>query len=57
MRVFLFDEGGSVITEYGLLVVVVALSLVVVLGLFRDEMWRKFMEIKSAIAGVSVRNG
>lgn len=57
MRVFLLDEGGSVITEYGLLVVVVALSLVVVLGLFRDEMWRKFMEIKSTIAGVTVRNG
>jgi len=57
MREFVLDEGGSVITEYGLLVVVVALSLVVVLGLFRDEMWRKFMEIKSAIAGVTIRGG
>lgn len=55
MRKLFFDDKGSVITEYGLLVVVVALSLVVILGLFRDEVWQKFAEIKSTVAGVKIR--
>lgn len=49
------NERGSVLTEYGLLVIIVALSLIVVLGLFRDELLKKFNEIRQEVAGVQVR--
>lgn len=47
-------EDGSIITEYGLLVVIVALSLIGVLGLFRDDLIKKFNEIRSEVSSVSV---
>ena len=55
MRNVLREERGSILTEYGLLLVIVALSLVAVLGLFRDDLIRKFNEIRSEVNSVSVR--
>lgn len=54
MAKLLWDEDGSVLTEYGLLVVIIALSLIVVLGLFRDTLKQKFQEIINSIQGVKV---
>ena len=48
------NERGSVLTEYGLLLVIIALSLVAVLGLFRDDLIGKFNEIRGEVAGVQV---
>jgi Flp pilus assembly pilin Flp len=52
---FLRNEKGSILTEYGLLLVIVALSLIAVLGLLRDDIAKKFTEIRSEISGVSVK--
>lgn len=49
------EERGSILTEYGLLLVVVALSLIAVMGLFRDTLISKFNEIRSEVAAVKVR--
>ena len=54
MRNVLREERGSILTEYGLLLVIVALSLVAVLGLFRDDLIRKFNEIRSEVNSVNV---
>ncbi len=54
MRNVLRRESGSILTEYGLLLVIIALSLVAVLGLFRDDLIRKFNEIRSEVNSVSV---
>lgn len=53
-REILKNEKGSILTEYGLLMVIVALSLIAVLGLFRDDLITKFTEIRSEIAAVKV---
>lgn len=53
-KITLKDEKGSILTEYGLLVVIVALSLIAVLGLFRDDLIAKFDEIRGEIAAVKV---
>jgi len=49
------NEKGSILTEYGLLLVIIALSLVAVLGLFRDDLIRKFNEIRAEVSSVSVK--
>ncbi len=54
MRKYFGNERGSIMTEYGLLLVIVALSLIAVLGLLRDDLIGKFDEIRSEVAGVSV---
>lgn len=55
MKRSLENENGSILTEYGLLLVIVALSLVAVLGLFRDEIAKKFTEIRAEITSVKVK--
>ncbi len=54
MRNVLTGERGSILTEYGLLLVIVALSLIGVLGLFRDDLITKFDEIRGEVAAVRV---
>ena len=54
MKGIMDDESGSILTEYGLLLVIVALSLIAVLGLFRNDLIRKFNEIRSEVNSVSV---
>jgi Flp pilus assembly pilin Flp len=54
MKGSLLDQRGSIITEYGILLVIVALSLVAVLGLFRDDLISKFNEIRGEVAAVKV---
>ena len=54
MRNALMGERGSIMTEYGLLLVIVALSLIGVLGLFRDDLIAKFDEIRGEVAAVRV---
>ena len=55
MKGILKAERGSILTEYGLLLVLVALSLIAVLGLFRDDLIGKFNEIRAEVKSVSVR--
>ena len=55
MRKIMSSETGSILTEYGLLLVIVALSLVAVLGLFRDDLTSKFNEIRAEVSGVSIK--
>lgn len=55
MRRVLKSETGSILTEYGLLLVIVVLSLVSVLGLFRDDLANKFNEIRAEVSGVTVK--
>lgn len=55
MARYLQDEKGSILTEYGLLLVLVAISLIAVLGLFRDDLAKKFTEIRSEVNSVSVK--
>jgi Flp pilus assembly pilin Flp len=45
------DQDGSVLVEYGLLVVLVAIGLIVTLTAFRETIIGKFNEIKDSIAG------
>lgn len=54
MKRMMNDESGSILTEYGLLLVIVALSLIAVLGLFRNDLIKKFNEIRFEVNGVSV---
>ena len=54
MRNKLNSERGSILTEYGLLLVIVAISLIGVLGLFRDDLIGKFNEIRGEVAAVKV---
>jgi len=54
MKSVLRNESGSILTEYGLLLVIVALSLIAVLGLFRNDLIKKFNEIRGEINSVSV---
>ncbi len=54
MKKILRDQQGSILTEYGLLLVIVAVSLIAVLGLFRDDLIQKFDEIRTEVAAVRV---
>lgn len=49
MKDFIRDENGSILTEYGLLVVIVAVGLILVLGAFRDTLQSRFSEIIGSI--------
>lgn len=51
MKNILSDNSGSVLTEYGLLVVIVAIGLIAVLGAFRTTLTAKFNSIISSIGG------
>lgn len=55
MKSILQDEKGSILTEYGLLLVIIALSLIAVLGIFRDTLIAKFDQIVSQVNGVNVK--
>jgi Flp pilus assembly pilin Flp len=54
MKSCFFDQRGSIITEYGILMVIVALSLIAVLGLFRNDLIAKFNEIRGEVTAIKV---
>lgn len=49
MKRWLRNENGSVITEYGLLIVIVAIALIAVLVSFRNVVTKQFHNISSKI--------
>lgn len=51
LKRLIWDENGSVLTEYGLLVVIIAVGLIITLGLFKNTLITKFSEIISQVAG------
>lgn len=53
MKRLLLDENGSILTEYGILVVIIAVGLIGILGLFRDEIVIKFEGIIKEITGAA----
>ena len=53
LRNLLHDQNGSVLTEYGILVVIIAVGLIAILGTFRESIITKFNEIISGISGAS----
>ena len=51
-RLFL-DEDGSILTEYGILVVIIAVGLIAILGTFRVAITEKFQEIMDGLTGAN----
>lgn len=48
---FVKDEEGAILVEYGMLIVIVALGMVVTLGTFQSSLATFFASIGSAISG------
>ncbi len=53
MKRLLFDENGSILTEYGILVVIIAIGLIGILGFFQEALVDQIQGIIDAIKGTS----
>ena len=51
LKSFWTDESGQGLTEYALIIALVSIGLIVILGLFRDEIELVFERINTALQG------
>jgi len=57
LRKMLKGESGAAMTEYALLVALVAIALIALMIMFREELARTFMSIADALKGTGGSNG
>ncbi len=56
LRRLLKDESGAATTEYALLLALVAIALIAVIIMFREELTRTFVAISDALKGAGGSN-
>lgn len=57
IKSFLREEDGAVVTEYGMLIVVVVLGLAIVLGMFRQKVASWFGSIGNNLNALNENTG
>jgi Flp pilus assembly pilin Flp len=57
IKSFLREEDGAVVTEYGMLIVVLVLGLVIALGLFRTKIVSWFNNIGTNLNALTSQSG
>jgi Flp pilus assembly pilin Flp len=57
IKSFLREEDGAVVTEYGMLIVVLVLGLVIALGLFRTKIVSWFNNIGTNLNALTSSSG